>query len=71
MSGVNEATTRVRNQVAILLACSRTRLDKSRWASVLHLLERADSRNISAGSELERQLLAERDFLRAVLENTN
>ena len=67
---MNEATIRLRNQVAVLLACNRTRLDKSRWSSVQRLLQQADGRDSAPGTEWERRLLAERDSLRTLVENT-
>ena len=67
---MTETILRIRNQVAVLLAGNRTRLDKSRWSSVQRLLQEADGRNV-LDADWERRLLAEYDFLRSQTESTN
>lgn len=71
MYRVDEETRRVRNQVAILLACTRTRLDKSRWMLIQRLLQQAGDLTMEASPELSRQLLQERKFLSTLVEESS
>jgi hypothetical protein len=68
---MTEQTCRIRNRVAILLACNRTRVNKARWLSIQSMLQRTDVRGPSAALDFERQLATELDYLNTLLESSN
>jgi hypothetical protein len=65
---VRNEIKRLKNEVAVLLALNRTRLEKSRWRSIQTLLQ--DSVFETPDSvEFRRNLLRERDYLQATIED--
>lgn len=61
---------RLQSEVAILLACARTRLDKSRWRAILRLLQDAAEQRQEPGLNVG-PLLHERAYLKAVIEKSS
>ncbi|MBI4455760.1 MAG: hypothetical protein HY644_07660 [Acidobacteria bacterium] len=59
---------RLKTEVAVLLACARTRLDKAKWAFIQGLLQEMEERVGPSSEDLSRQLLQERDHLSAIIE---
>ena len=59
---------RLRNEVAVLLACSRTRLDTAKWASIQAVLQALGRTGNRPPAELLERLLQERAYLRGINE---
>jgi hypothetical protein len=57
----------LRNQVAVLLACARTRIDKARWTRVQCLLQEAGLNRGGLSHDLIERLEQEREFLLATI----
>jgi hypothetical protein len=68
MYGVTEEINRLKSQVALLLACSRTRMDKARWTSIQELLRSANSQRSCPPLEMAHMLAREKEYLRNLIE---
>ena len=68
MWGMDDEIKRLRTQIALLLACCRTRLEKARWASVQGLLQNLETLRTLPPAELCGRLVQERDYLRGIIE---
>ena len=61
----------LRFEVATLLACARTRMNKDRWMSIQGLLQRSGETGPAGWCGLGPRFLQERDYLRAIIENSS
>jgi hypothetical protein len=64
---VDPEINKLKSEVAVLLAFNRTRLDKTRWASIQQLLHDSVNRN-GPPPGLHGKLLRERDYLQEIIE---
>ena len=61
----------LRFEVATLLACARTRINKDRWMSIQGLLQQSGETGPPGWCGLGPQFLRERDYLRTIIENSS